>query len=332
VSPPEVGINLPWLFGAYGHDLGPNQATPDWPVSYDARPLEELLDFLSGFGIRLIRFWLFEQAEGLLTDGHARVTDVDAVFLKNLSNLCQQLKHRGFRVYWTLLDANGIYRNNDHVTRSIMTDPVCADAFGQTALATVLPIVKDVAWGIDICNEPEAAISGMHGNGTDSGSGWDEVAGALEIVTAHVRRLCPNLMISIGSGYSEHRNLRDLPVYRRLGGNLDFLDYHTYQPGRRILHRRSCVAPWSENRPFVLGEVGAAVTEEQRDSPAAWRNAQAELAFKLHRLVDMQYSAAFLWYLSSLDDTDATGLVFGREAGLALHTLRELAQQKSILL
>ena len=44
-DPCLVGVNLPWLFGAYGHDLATTEMHPDWGHDFDAfrayRPLVE---------------------------------------------------------------------------------------------------------------------------------------------------------------------------------------------------------------------------------------------------------------------------------------------------
>ena len=40
-----LGVNLPYLYGSYGHDLGPSPRFPDWPCDFDVmkayRPLLE---------------------------------------------------------------------------------------------------------------------------------------------------------------------------------------------------------------------------------------------------------------------------------------------------
>src|SRR5437762_3500669 len=178
----EIGVNLPWFGGAYGHDLGRNQAYSDWPVWYDPVKVSELLGFVRSFGIRLVRIWLFEEGEGI---------EAGEPFLRNLRDLVERIQAAGLRVYWTLLDANAARGEWDRVTRRILTEPEAALRFVSGALAAAAPIIGEVAWAIDLCNEPEAV----------AGKRWMKVEPSLAILRDGARSLLPSSPISIGSGF-----------------------------------------------------------------------------------------------------------------------------------
>ena len=107
------GINLPWLDGAYGHDLAPNEQRPTWPVDFSTlrayRPLVEARDL----GFEAVRVWLCENGEGIVTEGgwparpHPRL-------LEGIDILQECARLLGIRIYWTLLGwSRGKTNRND---------------------------------------------------------------------------------------------------------------------------------------------------------------------------------------------------------------------------
>lgn len=318
-----IGVNVPWLHGAYGHDIGRNQAYPGWPASYDSDEARELLTMLRGFGVRKIRTWLFENGEGLVCDSQRRVVAADRTFVTNLRDFVNNLYDLGFEVYWTLLDANSVIRNKDLITHSLLTDAVAAKSFGERVLSEVLPLIASVTWGIDLCNEPEAMIAGPTGNGTDEGCTWGPVLSALAAIRDEVRHLLPGVIASVGSGFQEHRNLKGIS-YGHLKPALCFFDYHTYLSGGRIAPLGECTGARGRRKPWILGEVGCSIPQKDRRCRESWLKVQAEIGRKLDRIAAEGYYAAFLWYATSLHSNDATSLIFRHEPGLALHHLEAL--------
>jgi len=316
LSATEIGVNLPWFGGAYGHDLGPNLAYPDWPVWYSSTKVSELLEFVRSFGIRLVRIWLFEEGEGIDAEGR-----LDEVFLRNLCDLVERIGSAGVQVYWTLFDANGA-RGRDLSTTRILTEPAVTRQFASHALAAVAPVIKDVAWAIDLCNEPEAIVKGDTGNWTRSGWKWPRLRPSLAILRESVAALLPGVRVSIGSGYHDHRNLAD-GVYDRLDLNLDFLDFHLYIPLGEALAcpRRTEI---SSVLPVVLGEIGCIIPDEDRGSEQTWTASQTHLAAHMEAVRELGYAAVFPWYINDPDAADATGLVFRGQAGVALRALSPL--------
>ncbi len=87
----DVGLNLAWLAGAYGHDFGPSALYPTWSVAYEPTLAQEVVDDYQTAGIGIMRLWLFEGQEALpyhcvfddFESGAAgwSVTDDDAMML-----------------------------------------------------------------------------------------------------------------------------------------------------------------------------------------------------------------------------------------------------------
>lgn len=322
-----IGVNVPWFHGAYGHDLGVNQAYPNWPVAYDSDRVEQLLSLLNGFGVQTIRTWLFESGEGLAYNWSGKVLGIDPTFMCNLEDLIRRIRAANMRVYWTLLDGNSVFYQDDGLTKSLLNNVRQASFFCDNALAPVLQIISEVCWAIDLCNEPEAIIAGSMGNGTDFGMRWCDIAPSLLAIAETVRRHLPGVPLGIGSGFQEHRNLEQ-GVYGRLGLDLDFLDYHTYLENGHVTSREELAI--DSRICCILGEVGVDVLDRDRSSISSWRKAQQDLMRKIYKISVDQYDAAFLWCITDVNCGDATSLVFWQEEGLGLHSLRTLASKDLI--
>ena len=318
--PPRIGLNVPWLGGAYGHDLGRNRAHPDWPVWYNCTELNQILDLVQAFGIRLLRIWLFENGEGL--QENAQIGGVDELFLRNLDELVGNLGQRGLEVYWTLLDANSVLPQWDSVTLSILTG-AATETFCEHALAVVLPIIRPVTWAIDLCNEPEGIIAGRCGNRTRSGLGWSEVRPALRLLRNCIAAHTPGIRVSVSSGWQIHEHVAR-GLYHRQGFEPDFFDFHLYTEDGAV----PAGLALKLSRPVVLGELGGILEDRERSSRSAWNKAQEATARSLDALTGTRYEAAFLWFLSAPGEPDASALVYAGEPGLALLRLQELVQAK----
>jgi len=164
-------------------------------------------------------------------------------------------------------------------------------------------LIADTTWAIDICNEPEAAIKGEHGNYTDTGYTWPRVIGNISKIIAKVRAVNPTLKISIGSGFQEERNVL-LGYYSSEQLDLDFLDYHTHRTDG-FVPQASPLRNVSAGKPIVIGELSACeklvppITKEQ------WLANQQIINDRLHNLMDEDYEAVFLWRMDPLLSNDS---------------------------
>ncbi len=316
---PVIGVNIPWFNQGYGHDLGWNQAYPGWPTFFDVEQARRLLTLLSDLGIRLLRIWLFEDGEGLMYEQCGALVGIDAAFRHNLADLVELLDAFGFRVYWTLLDANSVKRRNDRITSSILRDVKQTERFCGELVREVFPIIRESAWAVDLCNEPEALVAGDHGNKTGLGFDWWEIRPALEVLRKEVAAGLQGVPISVGSGYQEHRAVTS-PIYGYSSFGLDFLDFHTHGSDGLVVHADGLAL----NQAAVLGELGVGVPLEVNHSRETWILGQERLMTSLLHVASHGYQAAFLWYVSDLGQYDAAGLVYLNEPGLVLRSLLAL--------
>jgi hypothetical protein len=150
-----LGVNLPYFYGAYGHDLAPSPRFPTWPADFDPmrayRPLLEA----KAIGLDAVRIWLCEGAEGLELDGDT-VRGPHPRLLSAIEVLQEGAALAGLRIYWTLLDANSAARDGDELTRRILTDAGEAERFAERVAAKVARALDpSVLVGLEIVNEPE---------------------------------------------------------------------------------------------------------------------------------------------------------------------------------
>ncbi|MBZ4021006.1 hypothetical protein CKO11_00835 [Rhodobacter sp. TJ_12] len=280
--------------------------------------MERLFAALVAHGVRVVRLWLFEDAEGIVTDGAGRALRCDAEFQRNLRQLIGLLQRAGLRAYWVLLDANAPRRRPDMVTRAILTREAAAEAFFQNVLAPLLPEMAPITWGIDLCNEPEAMLAGPLGNGTGLGYDWPEMVPALRRLTGLIRAALPDCALSIGSGFcAEHC----LPAGRYAPLALEALDAHFHSPDKAL---PDAAALW-DNGPVILGELGGIFSRTPPPAGrAGWHETQTRLAARLHDAATRGYAAIFLWMTDGLDGHDAENLFHAFEAGPALHAGQNL--------
>lgn len=152
-----VGVNLPWLFGAYGHDLAPNERRPGWPAAFSAfaayRPLVEA----RALGFEAVRVWLCEAGEGIVTrDGV--IDGVHGDLLASVRALQDGARVAGLRIVWTLLDGGGVSHDDDALTRAALSDEGASARFAERVVAPLAKAMDPrVTMALELVHAPEAA-------------------------------------------------------------------------------------------------------------------------------------------------------------------------------
>jgi hypothetical protein len=318
--PTIIGVNVPWFGGGYGHDLGRNSSYPDWPVCFDSRRVSELFQQLKTLGIGHVRYWLFEDGEGLICNNEGCVIGLDALFVNNLLALIDLAREHEIQIYWVLLDANSVLRRPDMVTRQILRSTYHADSFWRSAIAVILGEISKVAWAIDLCNEPEAVVAGTLGNGIGLGFDWVDVAPSLNFLADSIRITDPRIALAVGSGFQNHR-CHLIGNYHQL--RLDAFDFHFHSHDKPIAPAESI----SQKHPVILGELGWPIPLEWPEDRSTWLRGQESLTRRLYEAVSQRMTAVFLWASDYLGCMDCHNLIYQHEIGSALHAVRHLQQR-----
>lgn len=314
-----IGVNLPWFEGAYGHDLGTSPAHPEYPIAYDPERVDQTLARLSGYGVSLVRIWLFENCEGIRCSADGEIVGIDPIFLHNVDHLAGALADHGMQAYWTLLDANSVDRNHDAVTRSILINPTVTDQFLRLCLLPTLQRVACVTWGLDLCNEPEALVYDGRLNGGGWEETWSQVVSGLCRMLDVLDETLPDIPVGVGSGYYEGTAWEEL-LRPRLGRRLQIVDYHSHRRGSQI----SLVDPRpSSGQWLVLGELGVGGIDRDA-SRQEWRETQEYFARKLRTLREYPFKAVFVWFLSSTSSAHAASLFFKDEPSPVLRLIQDI--------
>lgn len=283
------GVNLPWLFGSYGHDMAPNELHPDWGSAFDVfRSYRPLIDARE-MGFAAVRVWLCEKGEGIVTrDG--RIDAVHPELLGAVGALQECAKLAGLKVYWTLLDANSWAREGDRLTGSAVAD---AEQSARFAERVARPIVRAldpaITLAVEVLNEPEALTAACVPKGHDAIE-WAEIGRFVRTVGDVVRDERPGTVVTTGA----------LAAYLRpflaSDPRLDAIDVHAYHatgglPSRAVLARDA-----NDDRlldpslALIAGECGMPDGCEE----------MAHMKNYLFNAASLGYSAAFMWRLEQV--------------------------------
>lgn len=306
-SLPLFGVNVPWLFGAYGHDLAPNGRFPTWPCEFDTMrsylPLIRAADI--GFGA--VRVWLCENGEGIVTE-EGRPTKPHERLIESVTVIEECARMLGLRVYWTLLDGNSWKREGDALTHAILTD---ADACARFAENVAAPIAAKldpaVTFAVEVVNEPEALSPNCV---KEDPVPWHVLGRSIRVIGDAVRAARPGATVTAGTA---HVYLAQLG---RAETGVDAYDVHVYHKTGGIPSREELAAAAGDPRiaaravPLILGEGGLFAKEPPEPT----------LSNYLFNAQKLGYDAAFVWQLDKL-------LVEGSDLTHAARAVRKTIQQ-----
>jgi hypothetical protein len=287
-----LGVNLPYLYGSYGHDLAPSARHPDWPCDFDAlaayRPLLEAKQL----GLDAVRIWLCEGAEGLIADAAGRITGVHPKLLESIRMIEEGAAIAGVRLYFCLLDANGASRDGDELTRSILADPDQAARFAERVVAPLARALDpEVLFGLEIVNEPEVVTEScrdIHPDPARAPVPWSTVGAMIAAARRAARAEKIDLLVTSGTGHVF------LPELWKSGAELSAVDIHMYHLDGGLPPRADLAkyvgdpALESDDVPLIAGECG--IPKPEGDDPLA-------LSYYLMNADKNGYAAAFLWKL-----------------------------------
>lgn len=296
-----LGVNLPYLYGSYGHDLAPSPRHPDWPCDFHlTRAYRPLLEARS-LGFEAVRVWLCEGAEGIALDAEGRIEGPHPKLLESIRLLEEGARVAGVRIYWGLLDANAAARDGDELTRAILGDPEQAARFAERVVRPIARALDPgILVGLEIVNEPEIVTESCRDVREDQSLpsiAWDVLGASIAQARAAALSEKGDLLVTAGTGHVF------LPDLWRSGAGLTAIDIHMYHPHGGLPSRGDLAryvgdpALESASIPLIAGECGVAKQED--DDPLALRN-------YLYNADVEGYSAAFLWKLEGdLVDTTA---------------------------
>lgn len=288
---PLFGVNLPWFFGSYGHDLAPNEHHPAWGHQFDAALAERSLQSARAMGFDAVRVWLCEHAEGVVTrDG--RVDAVHPALLTSIDALQGIAARLGLRVYWTLLDANSWKREGDALTHAIVADPDATARFAERVAAPIARALDpSLALALEVLNEPEVMTHECLTAG-ESSVPWTTIGRALRTIGDATRAERPTLPVTAGTMHVF------LPRLWASGAALDAIDVHLYHPDGGLpppAHLADYVGDERIARgeiPLIAGECGMPDGVDVAE--------HGRLSNYLHNAARNGYRAAFLWRLEGL--------------------------------
>jgi hypothetical protein len=291
---PLFGVNLPWLQGAYGHDLAPNERRPSWPCEFSPlrsyRPLVEA----SELGFEAVRIWLCENAEGIVTEGdQGRPDRPHARLLESLTVLQECAKLLGMRIYWTLLDGNAWRREGDTLTHAVLSDPDACARFADRIAAPLASILDPaVTFGVEIVNEPEA-LSPSCVKPASEAVPWEVLARSIRRIADAIHSARPQKTLVTAGTLHIH-----LPLLFAEDPGLNAFDVHAYHLTGGLPSREDLERAVDDRRlvdgsiPLIAGECGI-----PDDAPPEALPALKNYVYNAQR---NGYDAVFLWRLETV--------------------------------
>jgi hypothetical protein len=270
------GINLPYFFDAYGHDLAPNAVIAMGPGEIDPMRIYAALLAARERGFRAVRVWLCEAAEGILMDAGV-ISGAHPVLVESVAIIQECASLCGLRLYWTLLDGRSWQRSGDPVSKAILT---IRDEAGRFAERVAAPLMRrfdaSLTLAVEVVNEPEA-LSGEGGPTGSSAPVWQALGVAIRTIADAVRAEHGATLVTAGS----HRAAL-MALWQNAPG-LTAIDVHQdaamQLPSRaEVMAAMPAGAVRDDAMPLLSGSCDATA-------------AQTEVALE-------DYSAVFLWRLT----------------------------------
>ncbi len=285
------GLNLPWLDGAYGHDLAPNERRADWGADFSTlrayRPLVEARDL----GFSAVRVWLCENGEGIVTEGGV-VRGPHPQLLTSVDVLQECAKLLGIRIYWTLLDGNAWRRERDTLTHAILSqEDACARFADVVAAPLASRLDPAVTFALEVVNEPEALSPSCVVPARD-GVPWDVLGRSIRKIGDAIRTVRTGTMVTAGTLHPY------LPRLLAADPGLEAIDVHVYHLTGGLPSRSDLSAAAQDRRlldpslPLIAGECGI--------PEAAGAAALPALKNYVYNAGRDGYDAAFLWRLEDV--------------------------------
>jgi len=195
---PLRGINLPYFFDAYGHDLAPNALLRMGPREIDPMRIYRPLLAARERGFQAVRLWLCESAEGILINAGS-ISGAHPVLMESLAIIQECASLCGLRLYWTLLDGHSWKRNGDPVSKAILTVRDEAARFAERVAA---PLVRRLdprlTLAVEIVNEPEALSAEPDPSGPSTLE-WEALGIAIKTIADAVRAEHGETTVTAGS-------------------------------------------------------------------------------------------------------------------------------------
>jgi hypothetical protein len=243
----HFGVNIAWFLNSYGHDLAPNHIVShykkeNWPLkfNYDTHLIDGIFRHLAHRGITVVRFWVFEQLEGI-NFTEPNITGIDEILLERVDDIMEKAKKHNLELYWCLLDGARAASMNmwDNILKNIIANREnMRETFIEKVLRPFLETIKknkNHIFAIDLINEPE---------GTKLE--WEYIKSYIEAAAETVH--AEGFKCSVG-----FQKVKTVKKYKNhLKSHLDFYDYHIYNNNGKV----EAYSRLGLDKPCIIGEFG----------------------------------------------------------------------------
>jgi len=258
------GANLPWLDGAFGHDIGLTPVEPGYSCAYSSNDMNTALANMHLMGITVVRLWLNEQEQGLVLGGNGYVTGLQPLFLNNLDNILQLAGANGIQMYLTLANS---YDGDGSDGPALVTDTQLRGSYITNAIIPLAMRYRGNTniFAFDVMNEIDALSPFGYGEAT-----WAQIQAYVSTTISAIHTADSGRLASCSLGFG--------PAWARLGEltglGMDFYDFHDYEDlpqnaasfyagdtGDNI-QSFPTAAGLALDKPILIGECGQSTTTQ----------------------------------------------------------------------
>lgn len=291
----SLGVNLPWLPGGYGWDLGVHG---EWGTRFDEAALDRSFARFAALGLPVVRWFLYcdGRANPKFDAKTGRFLPPDPRFLADLDRAVALARKHKVRIVWSFLDFHWFQEKaaNYKVYSRIATDAALRRDFIEKA---VLPVVERYAedpaihaW--EVINEPEWVTRGVNYPGAP-GIFTPETLKVFVRDIALAMKGASGKPVTVGSAHPKWLHLC-------AGAGLDLYQAHFYDKGAKVAKAAFSAREFKRKHridaPVILGEFAS---KGSRYTVGQWIRMAEEAG----------YDGAWVWgYHSEDESTDRAAI------------------------
>ena len=266
------GVNVGWMFGRYGTDIGYDPLKGPHTAGYNSIQASNWLTDLKRMNINVVRLWMFEGLEGLEFDNSGCVSKLQPIFLQNMNDLMTRANALGlsFELVLTTHNAHlefGKKLPTGAVVKNYVKDATARQKFIVNAVAPLAQAFKNNAalFSIDLMNESDLGV--LNGVCTQA-----ELRTFVAQTTTAIHGASPAIQVTCSSAWYKYTSAAEHGSwYGGLG--LDYYECHNYSSTPNL----PTVPSWLD-KPLLLGEYGPSLPASAGYTGRLWTEAEQNSA------------------------------------------------------
>jgi len=290
-----LGVNLPWLPGGCGWDIG---AHDSWGAKFSEEITDETFAKMASLKLNVVRWFLYcdGRANPKFDNNSGLFKYPDEKFTADFDKIMVLARKHNIRLVWSFLDFNWFKKDaaNFEKYSKIASDPSLQKDFIEKA---IMPIVKKYAadeaiFAWEVINEPEWITSNVTAPGAPGQINVKELQNLIKNVTEAIHSVSKK-PVTVGSAHPKW-------MYLYVNTGIDIFQAHYYDKGSKITKKIFSAAEFKRKykvaNPVILGEFAS-------------KGSRYTIGQYVNMALDSGYDGAWIWgYHSEDESTDKNNI------------------------